>query len=78
MAMATNVHFTLPHDLEFSISIYDITGRLLRHLKGIASGTSETLSWNLENSSGKRVNTGIYFYRFESDGFTTKGKIIVW
>lgn len=74
----TTFHFTLPHNLEYSLSIYDISGRPLRHMKGTASGMSETLSWNLKNSSGKKVNTGIYLYRFESSGFTTQGKIIVW
>jgi hypothetical protein len=65
--------FTLPNNTEYRISIFDISGREIKTLNGIASGKNEFVTCNLVNE----VNSGVYFYRFESNTANTSGKIIV-
>lgn len=71
-------------DLDFTLSVYDISGQLMwRNKETIYSGTSETLvHWNLRTSSGQHLQPGNYIYRFkvgqaESDDSYAAGHLIV-
>ncbi len=63
----------LPRDV--TIKIYSLSGNLLRTLttsdKG-ANADSPTLSWNLQNSSGLRVASGLYIAVVTSPGLGEK------
>lgn len=65
--------FSLPNGEAYKINIFDITGRTVETIKGIASGAKEIVGCDLRDA----VNSGIYFYRFESNVASTSGKIIV-
>ncbi len=74
---ATKFSFTLPDGEMYRINIYDITGRKVKSLSGIASGADESVEWNLRNEEGVRSGPGVYLYRFESPEITTSGKVVV-
>ena len=65
--------FTLPSATHYNISFFDVSGRAVKTLNGIASGRKELISCNLKDV----VSSGIYFYQFESNVTNTSGKIIV-
>jgi hypothetical protein len=73
----TKFSFTLPNGETYRINIYDITGRKVKTLSGTASGTDESVEWNLRNEEGMRVSSGVYLYRFESPKTKGTGKIII-
>jgi hypothetical protein len=74
---ATRFSFTLPSGNAYRIQLFDVTGRKVRTLNGIASGNEETVNWNLETEQGIRVSAGVYLYYFESKTTTTTGKVVV-
>jgi hypothetical protein len=73
----TMFRFNLPSGSSYAITIYDITGREVRNLAGLASGTNESVRWNVMDDKGSTVKAGVYLYRFESATAKTSGKIIV-
>ncbi|MEO0206816.1 MAG: Omp28-related outer membrane protein [candidate division WOR-3 bacterium] len=61
----------------YIISIYDIQGQLVRVIRGIASNGTETITWDRNNGSGRKLSSGVYFYKFQSNDYQTGGKIIL-
>jgi len=74
---STRFSFTLPTGERYQINFYDITGRRVRILNGIASGNEQTVEWNLRNDNDARVSAGVYLYRLESNNINVTGKVIV-
>ncbi len=73
----TRFTFTLGTGERYEINIFDVTGRRISVIDGIASGSEESLSWDLRDHKGARVSSGVYLYRFESTQTRTTGKIVV-
>ncbi len=73
----TSFQFELPIGTNYKIAIYDVSGRRIQTLDGIASGAKESVRWNLEDNTETHVSSGIYCYRFESEVTNQTGKIIV-
>ncbi len=73
----TRFTFTLPVGEEYKISIYDVSGRKIQTIDGVASGDDETVNWDLTNEQGARVSAGVYLYRFESTEINATGKVVV-
>jgi len=73
----TKFVFNLFSGTEYSIKIFDVSGRQIRILKGVSKGNTESLNWNLEDENSTSIGPGIYFYRFESATTITSGKIVV-
>ena len=63
---------TLPKATTISLGIYDVSGRMVDKLVSStwAAGTYE-IPWTAD------VTAGVYFYKFESSGETTVGKLIL-
>jgi hypothetical protein len=75
---STTIHFGVPARARTVISIYNVTGRLVRTLveTEIEPGAHE-LSWDQRDDSGQRVPRGVYFVRMSSaDGSLTQ-KVLV-
>jgi hypothetical protein len=66
-------NFTLPSGTQYRIGVFDISGREVKSLNGVATGRNELVNCDLKNT----VNSGVYFYKFESNIANTSGKIIV-
>lgn len=73
----TSFQFELPISNHYRIDIYDVTGRHIQTLSGVASGNAESVRWNLKDNTGSHVSSGVYCYRFISEAANTTGKIIV-
>jgi hypothetical protein len=74
---STRFSFALATGEEYHIALYDVSGRQIRRLSGVASGGEESIEWNLRNEQGTRVSSGVYLYRFESAGLNATGKVVV-
>lgn len=70
---ATVIRFSLPKESEISLRVYDISGRMVREL---AAGRYSAGSYSA-TFSGHDLASGMYFYRFESAGYTSMMKMVL-
>ena len=80
----TTLRFVLPTSGFVSLTIYDLSGRLMKTLvEGEKKAGVYTLFWDGSDSKGRKVPSGIYFYRLNvgangnSPGFTQNRKMIL-
>jgi hypothetical protein len=69
--------FNLPQGTDYCISLFDVLGRHMKTLSGIAAGVDEAIVWYCDNEYGAPVGPGVYFYRFRSESLHASGKIVV-
>ncbi len=67
----TNIKFKVKEAGLVNISIYNMTGRLVRELvnRDMKPGSYE-LVWDATDNNGQHVSSGTYFYRMEAKGFS--------
>jgi hypothetical protein len=75
---STAIQYQLPAKGRVSLKVYDLTGRLVSTLvNGEEEAGFYTISWNRQDSKGRRLSNGVYFYRLVSGDFTTTKKMVV-
>ncbi len=64
----TTIDFNLPQDGLVKISVFNLLGQEVRTLVSsrLEAGTYKT-TWNSQDNFGRRVSTGMYFYRLQVD-----------
>jgi hypothetical protein len=74
----TEISFDLPHDSDVSLSIYDISGRLIasRQYHAMNAG-SHTITWDAGNIGGKEIPSGIYLYKLRAGDKTDTKKMVL-
>jgi endonuclease/exonuclease/phosphatase family metal-dependent hydrolase len=74
----TLILFSLPTRSRAKISIYDLSGRLVRELtSGNYTAGNHQILWNGRNDTGQFVGSGVYFYRLIGSDFTLTKKMIL-
>ncbi|MGB2696489.1 MAG: FlgD immunoglobulin-like domain containing protein [Candidatus Zixiibacteriota bacterium] len=74
----TYIDFTLPHEAEVSLMIYNVKGQVVKTLiQGRMSAGAHTVRWNGRNNTGERVSSGVYFYKFKSEEVSFVKKMVV-
>ena len=74
----TLITYSIPETTGVSIEIYDITGQLIRtFIKGIQPAGNHSVTWNGTGNDGLQVESGLYFYRLKTDGFTETRKMFM-
>jgi flagellar hook assembly protein FlgD len=60
------------------LAVYDAAGRLVRTLvRENLTARDYTVTWNGEDDAGRRVGSGVYFYRLEAPGFTDTKQMVL-
>ncbi len=74
----TTFGFSIPVRANVLVEIFNIAGQKVRTLldKTVSAGQHQ-ISWNGENSSGKKVTSGVYLYRLSSGELTDSRKMIL-
>ncbi|OQY40310.1 MAG: hypothetical protein B6226_00155 [Candidatus Cloacimonetes bacterium 4572_65] len=74
----TTIDFNLKEDSNVELSIYNIKGQLVKKLvsEKLLSGNHKIV-WKGENSSNKRVSSGIYFCKLKTAYKTTTRKMVL-
>ena len=79
----TWIPYQLSEDSPVSISIYDITGRLVRTLSlgfqsvGFYNSRARAAYWDGRNALGERVASGIYFYQLITPSFQQTRRLVI-
>jgi len=79
----TWIPFKLKESSDVAITIYDITGRVVRTLElgrvlaGIYQTKSKAAYWDGTNDIGEHVASGIYFYRLQASNFSALRKMAI-
>ncbi len=74
---STEIHFSLAGSEDVSLTIYDVTGRLVRtllHENRVAG--AHMARWDGRTSQGELVPAGVYFMRLEAGSFSHTEKIV--
>jgi hypothetical protein len=76
---ATTVRYEVPDPgAVVSLRVYDVSGRLVGVLKdGFVGPGPQTAVWDGKNVDGRRVSSGVYFYRLSTLGFDQTRKMVL-
>jgi flagellar hook assembly protein FlgD len=71
------VSFRLDREREVRMRIYNVRGELVRTVQdGRLPAGFAVLDWDGRDRAGKRVSSGVYFYRVEIDGENLTRKLV--
>ena len=75
----TTISFTLNDRSRIRISVYNVTGELVKTLLDEVreAGTYNDVIWDGKSNSGRNVSSGLYFYRLEADSFADIKKMVL-
>jgi hypothetical protein len=74
----TTIGFDIPEKASVKLSIYDVSGRLIRTLvdQEMEPGR-KSIRWNGKDTEGREIASGVYFYRLETPTFNQSKKMIL-
>ena len=73
-----NIKFNTEKSDNTIIQIFDIKGRKIREIHNdYLSKGQHNFQWNLQNSHGKKVSSGIYFIKVNSNNYNSINKVVV-
>ncbi|MFQ5599308.1 MAG: FlgD immunoglobulin-like domain containing protein, partial [Candidatus Krumholzibacteriia bacterium] len=74
----TEIRFDLARDGRVALRIYDVAGRRVRTLvDGQMPPGFHASAWDGLDEAGRRVSSGVYFYRLEAGDVTATRKLVV-
>jgi hypothetical protein len=74
----TQIKYALPEDALVSISIYDVTGRMVKSLINMNQSTGyHSLRWDATNYSGEAVSAGMYIYTIQAGQYRATKKMVL-
>jgi len=73
----TNLSFTLPEAANYSLSIYNVAGQLVRSYEGMGVAGLNVVSWDAKDNAGVEVASGIYFYKLTAGPHTATQKMVM-
>ncbi len=75
----TNIRYTLGKQGQAKITIFDVSGRMVRELTdGMKPAGSHVAMWDGLDANGQPMPSGTYFYRLEAPDFeATRSMVLV-
>jgi len=75
---STIISYRLPQAGKVAITIYDIVGNQVKTLlRGHQNHGIHHITWDGKNDLGRKVCSGVYFYKLETENFTQVKKMIL-
>jgi len=73
----TTISYSIPENLEVTLNVYDIKGRMIRSLVSSSHQAGwYTVSWNGATQDGNLAGTGVYFARIQAGGYSQVIKMV--
>jgi hypothetical protein len=74
----TSIHFELARSGPARLTVLDARGRVVRVLtEGTQGAGSHVVRWDGVDQSGDRVSSGVYFYRLETEEYSSTRKMVM-
>jgi hypothetical protein len=74
----TRIAFDLPHPGHVDLRIYDASGHIVRTLvNGSMSADTHRVTWDGRDDQGRRLSSGVYFYRLQTGERTLSRKLVM-
>jgi hypothetical protein len=73
----TTIDFSLPTPTDWSLSIINVSGQVVRRYAGVAGVGPASVTWDASDQNGQAVATGVYFYRLEAGDFSETRKMVL-
>jgi hypothetical protein len=73
----TNLSFTLPTAVSYSMKIYNVAGQLVRSYEGMGNVGLNVIIWDGKDNQGKDVASGIYFYKLIAGQHQATRKMVI-
>ncbi|HEU4436391.1 MAG TPA: T9SS type A sorting domain-containing protein, partial [candidate division Zixibacteria bacterium] len=73
----TNLELALPVASDYRLTIYNISGQVVKTFSGNAPAGVKTITWDGTDKNGKAVSSGIYFYKAEAGKFVVTKKMML-
>ncbi len=79
----TWIPFELSQDAEVSITIYDVSGKLVRTIEvgfqpaGIYSSQAKAAYWDGKTETGETVASGVYFYQIQIGDYSQTRRMVI-
>lgn len=76
--ISTAIRFSLPQTTDVSLQIYNVLGQSVRQLQtGEMSPGEYSIEWDGRDEKGHVMNTGVYFYRLQTNNFAETRKMLL-
>jgi len=74
----TSIHFTIANDTTVKLNVYNIKGQLVTTLlnKRLLKGEHTTV-WNGKDQLGNAVSSGVYFYKMDTESYSSLKKMVL-
>jgi hypothetical protein len=77
-ASGTRISYTLSHEAQVALRVYNPAGQLVRTLvDGGESAGFKQVAWDGRDDGGRRVPSGVYFYRLQAGAFSDTKKMVL-
>jgi flagellar hook assembly protein FlgD len=74
----TAVEFALPAAGDVRLRVFDVGGRAVRTLTtGRREAGAHRVTWDARDTAGRRLGSGVYFYRVEAAGEVAVRKVVL-
>jgi hypothetical protein len=73
----TTFQLGLPTASSYTVEIYNVAGQVIKNWSGSAPAGYITFEWNGDDNDGRRVASGIYFYRARAAGAEAIRKMVL-
>jgi hypothetical protein len=73
----TRISLSLPGASDWSLSIYNIAGQMVKEYDGYSQAGTISVSWDGTDMNGRNVASGIYIYKASAGEFTATRKMIL-
>jgi hypothetical protein len=73
----TTISMSLPLATDWTLTVYNIAGQIVREYTGYAEAGTIQVSWDGTDYNGRKVSSGIYLYKAAADRFSETRKMIL-
>jgi len=73
----TSIELALPIASEYSVTIYNVAGQVIRTYSGNANAGVVKIEWDGRDASGSTVASGMYFYKAVAGQFSATKKMLL-
>jgi len=73
----TTISMRLPAAAEWSLTIYNVAGQVVREFSGYSEAGTVDVTWDATDEGGSRVASGIYLYKATAGQFSVTRKMVL-